>query len=208
MNPGYGRPRASVGGRLRFQFSQIKGNIIVFISIISCEMRYIFIYYHILFLFQILRFYVICFFCFSFFNIMKSSICQCWWLHHKCICPCFVQRKMRAVSGNHHRGNEVMAGEEQDKSCLDGLFINFYQFVIRSFVCRLAGSAVALSYFSLPFFFCLLLLCCSFISVYLSLCLSLCLSVSLSFFYNLCFSFSDLCPSFVFFPQNSRSFEF
>ena len=109
---------------------------------------------------------------------------------------------MRAVSGNHHRGNEVMAGEEQDKSCLDGLFINFYQFVIRSFVCRLAGSAVALSYFSLPFFFCLLLLCCSFISVYLSLCLSLCLSVSLSFFYNLCFSFSDLCPSFVFFPQN------
>ena len=93
-------------------------------------------------------------------------------------------------------------------SCLDGLFITFYQFVIRSFVCRLAGSAVALSYFSLPFFFCLLLLCCSFISVYLSLCLSLCLSVSLSFFYNLCFSFSDLCPSFVFFPQNSRSFEF
>ena len=35
----------------------------------------------------------------------------------------------------------------------------------------------------------------------LSLSLSLSLSVSLSFFYNLCFSFSDLCPSFVFFPQ-------
>ena len=94
-------------------------------------------------------------------------------------------------------------------SCLDGLFITFYQFVFRSFVCRLAGSAVALSYFSLPFSYCLLVLCRSSIPVYLSfsLCLSLsvpvCLSVclSLSLFYNLCLSFYDLCPPFVFFRQ-------